>query len=143
MVLWLAHRFGEAKKDGLERVIGGMFGCLRSCPGYPVMNYLATIRGTETCQRASGCDVSRDEHAASHLDTQTRSPSFFDEETRREGDPSLRGYRLTFSMFIHPPNPAPRSKTGVSLGSSDLTILSPDTFRKEVVGAILALCVVL
>jgi len=50
---------------------------------------------------------------------------------------------LTFSMFIHPPNPAPRSKTGVSLGSSDLTILSPDTLRKEVVGAILALCVVL
>jgi hypothetical protein len=52
------------------------------------------------------------------------------------------GSGLTFSMFIHPPNPAPRSKTGVSLGSSDLTILSPDTFRKEVVGAILALCVV-
>lgn len=39
---------------------------------------------------------------------------------------------LTFSMFIHPPSPAPLSKTGVSEASSDLTILSTTTFKNEV-----------
>jgi hypothetical protein len=105
----------KAKKDGLRRVIERIYGCSRSCPGYPVMNYPQQAPHAVSFSKFSSHDIKTIQ--------------------------TLRS-ELTFSMFIHPPNPAPRSKTGVSLGSSDLTILSPETFRKEVVGAILAMCVV-
>ena len=94
-----------------------------------------SARGPTTSQKAGLTFVSR----VTGDELQSSPTGCTNDQTSIRPDAIFRAFYSiapTFSMFIHPPRPAPRSKTGVSLGSSHLTILSPDTLRKGVEGAI-------